>query len=248
MLSEAEMTRYRRQIGLAEIGTAGQEKLKAARVLVVGAGGLGSPVALYLAAAGVGHLGLADADEVELTNLNRQILHFTPDIGRRKVDSAREKLAALNPAITVETLDLRLTEENVGDTVAGYGVVVGCVDNLPTRYLVNRTCAESGKAYVEGGVNGFTGMVMTVLPGQGPCYECLFPAAAGKAHQAKAEPGVIGAAAGLVGTLQAIEIIKVILGIGQPLSGRLLVIDTLRGSFSEVKVKRDPGCPVCGSL
>ena len=242
-LTAEERERYRRQMDLPPVGEEGQERLRRAGVLVVGAGGLGSPAALYLAAAGVGRLGLADSDRVELSNLQRQILHATPDLGRRKVDSAREKLTALNPLIEVEPHPTRVTGENARDLVAGYDLVIMALDNRSTRYLVNEACYAAGKPLIEGAVGGFTGLLAVFLPPAGPCYQCLYP------RRCQAEmrpPGLLGTLPGVMGVLQANEAVKLLLGIGRPPAGRLLVYDALTTAMSMVEITADPECPVCG--
>lgn len=244
LLDGEDLRRYRRQIILSEIGEAGQERLKQAKVLVIGTGGLGSPCILYLAAAGVGTLGIMDSDQVDLSNLNRQILHRTGDLGRRKVDSAADTLAALNPGVAVRAHDYRLTADNVDRVIADYEVILSCVDNFATRYLLNDACVRARKPLVEAGVAGFAGVLLTVVPGRGPCYRCLFPESG--TNRPTGEIGIVGAVAGIVGAMQAVETVKLLLDIGRTFTGRLLAIDTLSGSFSEVVVKADPLCPACG--
>lgn len=246
-LNEHEKQRYLRHLVLDEIGEAGQLKLKEGRALVVGAGGLGSAVLYYLAAAGVGSLGIVDSDVVELSNLQRQILHRTEDVGRPKVISAAEKLQALNPDLKIETFGLRLTDENAGDIIAGYDIIVDATDNFPARFVLNKACVERRKPFIHGGILGFAGQAMSVLPGEGPCYRCLFrePPPPGSFP---AVPGVVGTIPGTIGTIQAVEVIKLLLGTGRPLAGRLLVYDALAMSFREVQVNRDHNCPDCGNL
>lgn len=245
--SEEEIRRYARHIVLPEIGGSGQERLRESRVLVVGLGGLGSPVALYLAAAGVGTLGLVDHDRVDLSNLQRQVIHSTESLGTPKTESARDRLAALNPGVKMDLHETMLGQNNALQLVEGYDVVVGGVDNFDARYCLNDACVLAGIPLVEAGVLRFEGMVMTVIPRCGPCYRCLFPTPPrGNAVPTCAEAGVVGALPGIMGTLQAMEVIKLLLGIGRPLSGRLLMFDALSASFQEVAVDRDPGCPVCG--
>lgn len=248
-LTEDEVIRYSRQIVLPEVGGEGQARLAGGSVLVVGAGGLGSPAALYLAAAGVGRLGLVDGDRVDLSNLQRQILHSTDDIGRAKVASARRKLAALNPSVAVETHPFRVTPENATDLISGYDLVVSGVDNPETRYVLNDTCVSLGKPLVEAGVLGFRAFLMTVLPGRGPCYRCVFPEPPppGRAPSC-AEAGVIGALVGALGSLQALEAIKVLVGAGETFTGRLLTIDGLSGRFRTVTWPRNPACPACAGV
>lgn len=246
-LSDEEIVRYSRQIILPEVGGEGQLRLRASSVLIVGLGALGSPAAYYLAAAGVGRLGLADGDEVDLSNLQRQILHATADVGRPKVDSARRKLAALNPEIRIDVERVFVDTDNAAGVIAGYDVVVSAVDNVPARYALNDACVSGGVPLVDAAIVGFRAILMTILPGRGPCYRCLFPEPppAG-AVPTCAEAGVIGALAGVLGALQALETIKLLLGRGNPYVGRVLQFDGLTGRFREAPWPRDPGCPVCG--
>lgn len=246
-LSDDEIVRYSRQIILPEVGGEGQALLRAAAVLVVGLGALGSPAGYYLAAAGVGRLGLIDGDRVDLSNLHRQILYATGDVGRPKVEPARERLLALNPEVRVEAALASVTAANAADVIRGYDVVVSAVDNAATRYALNDACLAAGVPLVDAGIVGFQAILMTVVPGAGPCYRCLFPdpPAAGAAPTC-AEAGVIGALAGVIGALQALEAIKLLLGAGAPYAGRVLQFDGLSGRFREVPWPRDPGCPVCG--
>lgn len=243
-LSDLEKKRFTRHLVLSEIGEKGQLKLKKGRVLVVGTGGLGSPILYYLAAAGVGTLGLADDDVVDLSNLNRQILHSTPDIGREKILSAQQKLISLNPEINIIPISGRVTEDNVGTVTADYDMVVDATDNFATRFVLNEACVNAGKPFIHGGILGFTGQAMTILPGRGPCFRCIFhepPTGA-----VPTAPGVLGAVAGTIGSVQAVEVVKLLLGQGLPLVGRLLIYDALEMSFREVNVQRNPDCPVCG--
>ncbi|RAK12454.1 adenylyltransferase/sulfurtransferase [Halanaerobium saccharolyticum] len=246
-LTEEEIERYSRHIILKDLGGTGQQKIKDAKVLVVGAGGLGSPVAFYLAAAGVGTLGLVDSDHVDLTNLQRQILHTTEDTGRPKVDSAREKLEAMNPNVEVKTYNQYLNKDNVEAIIADYDIIVDGVDNFPTRYLLNDACVMAGKPLVEAGILQFSGQLTTIMPGEGPCYRCIFaePPKEGAIPSCQ-EAGVLGAIAGTIGTLQATEVLKLITGIGRPLVGRMLVYDAKDLSFREVEVKKSDSCDVCG--
>lgn len=247
MFNEDYIKRYSRHILLPEIGGSGQTKLSQAKVFVVGTGGLGSPAAFYLAAAGVGTLGLIDDDVVDLSNLQRQILHATPDLNRPKVESAKAKLTALNPECNVITHHYRLTAENVLDLIADYDIVVDGTDNFPTRYLINDACVIAKKPLVHGGILRFNGQVMTIKPGEGPCFRCIFrePPPAG-AVPTCAEAGVLGAVAGIIGVIQATEVIKLVLGKGDPLVGRILTLDALKLKFRDVKISRNPACPVCG--
>jgi thiazole biosynthesis adenylyltransferase ThiF len=246
-LSQGELLRYSRHLVLPGFGLAGQEKLKAARVLIVGAGGLGSPAALYLAAAGVGTIVLADADRVDATNLQRQIIHRSEDIGLPKVESARRRLAELNPNVRVEVIAERLTSANAREVIRAVDVVLDGSDNFPTRYLVNDACVLEGKPLVYGSIFRFDGQVSLFAPG-GPCYRCLFadPPPAGLVPNC-AEGGVVGALPGIIGSLQALEAIKLLLGTGETLQGRLLLFDGLRMSFREVELRKDPDCPLCGT-
>ncbi len=246
-LSRAELVRYARHMVLPEVGPEGQKRLKAARVLVVGAGGLGSPVALYLAAAGVGTLGLADFDRVDVTNLQRQILHGEADVGRLKTASAHDRLAQTNPHVEIVGHEVRLSGDNALSVLADYDVVVDGTDNFPTRYLVNDACVTLAKPNVYGSVHRWEGQVSVFATEDGPCYRCLFrePPPPGLVPNC-AEGGVLGVVPGVVGSLQALEAVKLILGRGTPLAGRLLVFDGLELEWREVAVRRDPDCPVCG--
>jgi molybdopterin/thiamine biosynthesis adenylyltransferase/rhodanese-related sulfurtransferase len=247
MLSPAELVRYARHLTLPEMGLEGQERLGRARILLVGAGGLGSPAALYLAAAGVGTIGIVDSDAVELSNLQRQVLHGTGAIGRAKTDSARERIADLNPGVTVETHPVRLTSENALDILGRYDLAIDGSDNFPTRYLVNDASVLLGKPYVYGSIFRFDGQVSLFATPEGPCYRCLFsePPPPDLVPNC-AEAGVLGVLPGLVGSLQALEAIKWVLGIGTSMAGRLLLVDALRIRFRELTVTRDPACAVCG--
>lgn len=246
-LSPSELVRYARHLTLSEVGAAGQERLHRARVLLVGAGGLGSPAALYLAAAGVGTLGIVDADVVELTNLQRQILHGTAAIGRPKTESARGRLADLNPHVEVATHPVRLTSANALDVLGRYDFCLDGSDNFPTRYLVNDASVLLGKPYIYGSIFRFDGQVSVFGAPGGPCYRCLFsePPPPDLVPNC-AEAGVLGVLPGLVGSLQALEAIKRILGVGDPLVGRLLLVDALKVQFREIALRRDPACAACG--
>ncbi|MBW1799546.1 MAG: HesA/MoeB/ThiF family protein [Deltaproteobacteria bacterium] len=241
MLTPEEKIRYDRQIMIREVGEAGQEKLKNARVFVAGAGGLGSPLAVYLAAAGIGTIRIADHDSVELSNLNRQILHWERDIGKKKVDSAREKLHGLNPAVRVETIGETIDEGNVSGLVDGFDAIVDAMDNLPTRYLLNRTAIEKSIPFFHGAVNGLEGRVMTIMPGESACLRCMYrgPVPAEKFP-------VLGAAPAVIGSLQATEVIKYITGMGELLTDRLLVYDGLGMTFHEFRIRKNPDCEHCG--
>ncbi len=246
-LSNEEIRRYSRHLIMPEVALAGQKKLKAASVLLVGAGGLGSPLALYLAAAGLGRIGLVDYDVVDATNLQRQIIHGTKNIGRSKLESARERMLDLNPFIQVDTYETVLTSENALDILRDYDVIVDGTDNFPTRYLVNDACVLLGKPNVYGSIFRFEGQVSVFYAKQGPCYRCLFPTPPPPGLVPScAEGGVLGILPGTIGTLQATETIKLILGIGEPLIGRLLLYDALHMRFEEVKLRKNPTCPVCG--
>ena len=246
-LSRDELLRYSRHLVLPGLGLEGQRKLKGARVLVVGAGGLGAPAALYLAAAGVGTIGLADADRVDVTNLQRQIIHGTATLGVRKVDSAKARLGDLNPHVEVTAIPERLTSANAREIVRQYDVVLDGSDNFPTRYLLNDACVLERKPLVYGSIFRWEGQVSVFAPG-GPCYRCLFadPPPPGLVPNC-AEGGVVGALPGIIGSLQALEAIKLILGAGETLTGRLLLFDGLRMTFREVTLRRDPDCPICGT-
>ena len=247
-LTPDELQRYHRHLILPEVGEDGQRRLKSARVLLVGAGGLGSPAALYLAAAGVGHLGVVDADDVELSNLQRQVLHDTESVGRPKVDSAAMRLHAINPHVDVSTHRTRLTSANALALLDAYDVIVDGSDNFPTRYLINDACVLLAKPNVYGSVLRFEGQASVFSAGDGPCYRCLFrePPPPGLV-QSCAESGVLGVVPGLVGVVQAAEAIKLITGIGEPLVGRLLLVDGLRMRFRTIDVARDPECLACGT-
>ena len=247
-LSNDEILRYSRHLIMPEVGMAGQQKLKAARVLCIGAGGLGSPLALYLAAAGVGTLGLVDFDVVDLTNLQRQIIHTVDDVGRPKLDSAAEKLAAINPFVNVRKFETRLTSENALDIFREFDVVADGTDNFPTRYLVNDACVLTGKPNVYASIFRFEGQASVFGTEQGPCYRCLYaePPPPGLVPSC-AEGGVLGILPGLLGVIQATEVIKLILGSGEPLIGRLLLVDALGMRFRELRLRKNPECPVCGT-
>jgi sulfur-carrier protein adenylyltransferase/sulfurtransferase len=247
-LTKDELSRYSRHLILPEVGEEGQRKLKAARVLCVGAGGLGSPLALYLAAAGVGTLGLVDFDVVDASNLQRQIIHSTADIGRKKLDSAEEKLKALNPALNVIKHDTRLSSANALDILKDYDVIADGTDNFPTRYLVNDACVLLGKPNAYGSIFRFEGQASVFATKDGPCYRCLYPEPPPPGLVPScAEGGVLGILPGLVGVIQATETIKLILGKGSTLVGRLLLVDALNMRFRELKLRKNPECPVCGA-
>ncbi len=247
-LSNEEILRYSRHLIMPEVGMEGQQKLKAARVLCIGAGGLGSPLALYLAAAGVGTLGIVDFDVVDYTNLQRQIIHTTADVGRKKLDSATEKLKAINPFLNIRTFETKLTSENALEIFADFDIIADGTDNFPTRYLVNDACVLTGKPNVYGSIFRFEGQASVFATKKGPCYRCLYPAPPPPGLVPScAEGGVLGILPGLVGVIQATEVIKLILGKGEPLIGRLLLIDALGMKFRELKLRKNPDCPVCGT-
>jgi molybdopterin/thiamine biosynthesis adenylyltransferase len=244
MLTGDELSRYDRQIMLYGFGEEGQEKLKKARVFVAGAGGLGSPVSIYLTVAGVGKITIVDDDVVELSNLNRQILHWQENIAEKKVDSARAKLSKLNPDIRVEGICERITEENVGEIVGDADIIVDAMDNLPARYLLNKTAVEKNIPFVHGAVNGFEGRAMTVIPGKSACLNCVYHGV----DVPKVKFPVIGVTPAVIGCIQATEVIKYIVGLGNLLTGRLLNYDALSMTFNEFEVNRDPNCDHCGHL
>jgi molybdopterin/thiamine biosynthesis adenylyltransferase len=243
MLTNDELERYDRQIMIRGLGEEGQEKLKQARVVIAGAGGLGSPVAMYLAVAGVGMIRIIDHDKVELSNLNRQVLHWDKDVGQDKVESAREKLGSLNRNVRIETLKENITEANVSRLVAGCDVIVDALDNLPTRFVLNKAAVENRIPFVHGAVYGLEGRVMTILPGQSACLRCVYR---GLVPQQKFP--VIGVTPAVIGCIQATEVIKCIAGLGQLLTNRLLVYDGLKMMFTELTVRRDANCEHCGHL
>ncbi|HEX2278724.1 MAG TPA: molybdopterin-synthase adenylyltransferase MoeB [Candidatus Tectomicrobia bacterium] len=244
--SEEEIRRYSRHIVLPEVGGAGQKRINRASVLVVGAGGLGSPVALYLAAAGVGKIGIVDNDVVDTSNLQRQILHSTATVGKKKVESARDTLLALNPNLEVTPHDVRLNSGNILQILKGYDVVAEGSDNFPTKFLVNDACVMTGTPVSMAGIFRFSGQLLTVIPRHGPCYRCLIPQPPPPgAVPSCQEAGVFGAMAGVVGVIQATEILKLILGKGEVLNGRLLLFEALQMRFEPIELKRNPECPVC---
>ena len=244
--SDPQIERYSRHIILREVGGEGQSKLLGSRVLIIGAGGLGSPVGLYLAAAGVGTIGIVDSDAVDLSNLQRQILHTTADLGRPKCLSARETMENINPDVRVVPHQFRLDSTNVLDVIADYDIVVDGADNFPTRYLVNDACVIQGKPLSHAGILRFEGHVTTIVPGRGPCYRCLYPEPPppGLVPSCQ-EAGILGAVAGIVGSIQAAEVLKLILDIGDPLIGRLLVFDGLEMTFRTIEMSCQQDCPVC---
>jgi molybdopterin/thiamine biosynthesis adenylyltransferase/rhodanese-related sulfurtransferase len=247
-LTNDEILRYSRHLIMPEVGMEGQQKLKAARVLCIGAGGLGSPLALYLGAAGVGTLGIVDFDVVDYTNLQRQIIHTTADVGRKKLDSAAEKLKAINPFLNIRKFETRLSSENALELFRDFDIIADGTDNFPTRYLVNDACVLTGKPNVYGSIFRFEGQASVFATKEGPCYRCLYsePPPPGLVPSC-AEGGVLGILPGLVGVIQATEVIKLILGKGDPLIGRLLLIDALGMKFRELKLRKNPDCPACGT-
>src|SRR5450432_1359602 len=246
-LSSDEILRYSRHLIIPEVGIEGQKKLKAAKVLLVGAGGLGAPLGLYLAAAGVGRIGLVDFDTVDFTNLQRQVIHSTKDVGRNKIDSAAEKMLAINPFVRIAKHEVALTSENALDILKDYDLVVDGTDNFPTRYLVNDACVLLNKPNVYGSIFRFEGQATIFAYPGGPCYRCLYPEPPPPGLVPScAEGGVLGILPGIIGLVQATETVKLILGVGQPLIGRLMLYDALAMKFRELKLRRNPECPVCG--
>jgi len=247
MLKEEQIERYQRHIALKEVGGKGQQRLLDGRVLIIGAGGLGAPAALYLAAAGVGMIGLVDADTVDLTNLQRQVIHFTPDIGKAKVISAREKMAAINPGIKVNTYEEWAHAGNIMGIIRGYDFVIDGTDNFAAKFLINDACVLTGIPYSHAGILRFDGQTITVKPGESACYRCIFPGPPPKnAIPTCSQAGVIGVLPGLLGIIQATEAIKFLLGKGELLTGRLLIYNALEMRFMEVQISRNPKCPLCG--
>jgi molybdopterin-synthase adenylyltransferase len=246
-LREDQIHRYSRHILLNGVGGKGQEKLLAGRVLIIGAGGLGAPIALYLAAAGVGTLGIADADVVDVTNLQRQVIHFTRDVGQPKVVSAAEKMRAINPDVRVRTYQEWISAANIAGIIADYDFVIDGTDNFATKFLINDACVLGNKPYSHGGILRFDGQTLTVKPKESACYRCIFPTPPPKdAIPTCSEAGVIGVLPGVIGTIQATEAIKFLLGIGDLLTGRLLTYNALTMKFREIGIKRSVKCPVCG--
>ncbi len=245
--TEERLERYSRHIILKEVGVKGQERLYRAKVLIVGAGGLGAPAALYLAAAGVGTLGIVDADCVDLSNLQRQVIHHTSDLGNPKVASASEKMRAINPDVNVLTHHCFVSSDNIREVIAGYDFVIDGTDNFSAKFLINDACVLAGIPYSHGGILRFNGQTMTVLPGRSACYRCVFekPPPTG-AVPTCSQAGVLGAIAGMLGTIQAAEALKYVIGAGQVLADTLLTFEALRMDFRKVKVSRNPNCPLCG--
>jgi len=247
-LNNDEILRYSRHLIMPEVGMEGQQKLKAARVLCIGVGGLGSPLSLYLTAAGVGTLGIVDFDVVDYTNLQRQIIHTSDDVGRKKLDSAAEKLKAINPFMNLKTFETRLSSENALEIFRDFDILADGTDNFPTRYLVNDACVLTGKPNVYGSIFRFEGQASIFGTEEGPCYRCLYPEPPPPGLVPScAEGGVLGILPGLVGVIQATEVIKLILGQGEPLIGRLLLVDALGMKFRELKLRKNPDCPACGT-
>ncbi|MHB9096478.1 MAG: HesA/MoeB/ThiF family protein [Syntrophales bacterium] len=247
MLRNEQIERYQRHIVLKEVGGKGQQKLLKGRVLIIGVGGLGAPAALYLAAAGVGTIGLVDADAVDLTNLQRQVIHFTPDIGKAKVVSAKEKMAASNPDITVNTHQEWVRAANIMGIIRGYDFVIDGTDNFAAKFLINDACVLAGIPYSHAGILRFDGQTITVRPGESACYRCIFPAPPPKdAIPTCSQAGVLGVLPGVLGIIQATEAIKFLLGKGDLLTGRLLIYNALQMRFTEVRIDRNPRCPICG--
>jgi molybdopterin/thiamine biosynthesis adenylyltransferase len=246
-LSRNELERYSRQLVVPEVGQAGQEKLRAGKVLIIGAGGLGSPAALYLAAVGVGRIGIADSDAVELSNLQRQVIHRMADLGREKAASAAEKMLAINPELKVDTHCARVNEDNIAGLILPYDFVIDATDNFTSKFLINDACVRGGKAFCHAGVIRMGGQMMTVLPGKTACYRCVF----GGPPEAVAVPspavlGIFGIVPGVIGTLEAMEAAKYLLGAGELLTDTLLTYDAINAEFRKVKVRPNPKCPVCG--
>lgn len=247
-LTQQEVARYSRHLIMPEVGVEGQKRLKAGSVLLIGAGGLGSPLALYLAAAGVGRLGLVDFDVVDFSNLQRQIVHGTPDVGRPKLHSARDRIKAINPEVQVDLHETRLSSANALSILGPYDLVIDGTDNFPTRYLVNDACVLLKKTNIYGSIFRFDGQASVFAPGKGPCYRCLYPEPPPPGEVPScAEGGVLGILPGLIGCIQATEAVKLLMGQGSPLIGRLLLYDALAMSFREFKVRRNPNCPICGN-
>ena len=246
-LTRDQILRYSRHLIMPEVGVDGQQKLKDAGILLIGAGGLGSPLGLYLAAAGVGRLGIVDFDKVDFTNLQRQIIHRTEDVGRLKVESAKERINAINPDVEVQTFNARISRENITDLIRDYDVVIDGTDNFPTRYLVNDACVFQKKSNIYGSIFRFDGQATVFYPFKGPCYRCLYPEPPPPGMVPScAEGGVLGVLPGVIGIIQATEAVKLIIGKGEPLIGRLLLYNALKMEFREVKIRRNPKCPVCG--
>jgi molybdopterin/thiamine biosynthesis adenylyltransferase len=246
-LSKDELERYSRQLVVPEVGQAGQERLREGKVLIIGAGGLGSPAAMYLAAVGVGRIGIADSDIVEISNLQRQVIHRTADLGREKAASAAEKMVAINPLTVVDVHCIRVDSGTIEGLLRPYDFVIDATDNFASKFLINDACVANNKAFCHAGVIRFVGQMMTVLPGKSACYRCVFgePPAAG-AVQSPAQLGIFGVVPGVIGALEAMEAVKYLLGTGGLLVDTLLTYDALKSEFRKIKVKHNPQCPVCG--
>jgi len=243
-LSENEKERYARQLIIKNWGEPAQQKLKQSTIAIIGIGGLGSPVSFYATAAGIGKIRIIDDDVVDLSNLNRQIVHFTPDISKMKVESAQEKLNALNPEVTIEPFSITLTRENIQNAIEGCSIVLDCLDNFQTRFLLNETCIKLGIPYIHAAVYALEGRVLTIIPGKGPCLQCFYP---NVPKEMKPFP-VLGAAVGITASIEITEAIKVLTGIGNPLIGRLLIIDGENMKFDIIEIKQNPQCPICGEI
>jgi molybdopterin/thiamine biosynthesis adenylyltransferase len=243
MLTQGERKRYDRQIMIQEIGEKGQEKLKQAKVVVAGAGGLGSPISIYLAAAGVGHIRIIDHDRVELSNLNRQVLHWDDDIGKKKVDSAKEKLSKLNPTVKIEAIGVSIEEENVLDMIDGFDAIVDAMDNLPTRYILNKAAIEKRVPFFHGAVSGLEGRAMTIIPGKSACLRCLY-----RGPVPREKFPVIGVAPAMIATIQVTEVVKYITGMGELLTNTLFIYDGMNMDFNKFVIKPNPDCDHCGHL
>lgn len=243
-----QLERYSRHILLKEIGVKGQKRLMAAKVLIIGAGGLGAPAAMYLAAAGVGTIGIADADEVDLSNLQRQIIHSTPDVGKAKVKSAKETMNLLNPNVTVNTYRVFVSAANIAELIDDYDFIIDGTDNFPAKFLINAACVMADKPFSHAGIIRFQGQLMTYVPGEGPCYRCIFKQPPPKDSVPTCrQAGVIGAMGGVIGSLQAMEAVKYITGAGELLTGSLLTYDALSMTFRKIKLPKVTDCPVCGA-
>jgi len=247
MFTDAQIERYSRHIILKEVGGKGQKRLLDGRVLIIGAGGLGSPAALYLAAAGVGVLGIADADVVDISNLQRQVIHHTSDVGKPKVMSAREKMEAMNPDVRVNTYQTWINAGNIMDIIRDYDFVIDGTDNFAAKFLINDACIMAGKPYSHAGILHFIGQTITVKPGESACYRCIFPAPPPPdSIPTCAQAGVIGVLPGVIGSIQATEAVKFLIGVGELLTGRLLIYDAEGMEFRDVPIRKNPRCPVCG--
>ena len=246
-LTEKQIERYSRHIILEQIGGEGQEKLLNSKVLIIGAGGLGSPAGLYLAAAGVGTIGIVDSDKVDLTNLQRQIIHHTSDVGTEKTKSAENTIRAINPDVTVQTYQTKVDAKNISHIIRKYDFIIDCTDNFPAKFLINDACYFEKIPFSHAGILRFTGQLITVLPGETTCYRCIFNAPPpGNAVPSCSQAGVLGVLAGTIGSLQATEAIKYLLGLGKLLTGKLLTYDALEMNFRSIKLDRNPDCPLCG--